>query len=110
MLFFAFVFEESVSSTYLARIVTVIGTGFISTHLLREFIKKMNWFLLPIEKILPKLIIVVIVTTFVSVLFQMSVYQIFNLDENKRKLDFVTRMLSNLLNSGIFVLPWTLIY
>jgi len=110
MLFFAHVFEQTVSAVYLGRIITVITAGIISTHLLRAFIKKMNWLLLPIEKILPKLIIAVVITTLVFILFQMSVYQIFNLYENKRKLDFITRMLANVLNIGIFIIPWTLIY
>src|SRR5579862_298901 len=112
MLFFAHTFAQKVSSVYLWRTITVIAAGIISTHLLREFIKKMNWLLLPIEKILPKLIIAVIITTLVFILFQMSVYQVFNLYEyeNRYKLDFMTRLLANVLDRGLYILPWTLIY
>src|SRR5579862_9757803 len=112
MLFFAHTFAQKVSSVYLWRTITVIAAGIISTHLLREFIKKMNWLLLPIEKILPKLVIAVIITTLVFILFQMSVYQVFDLYEHdsKRKLDFATRLFANVLDRGIFIIPWTLIY
>ncbi len=113
MLFFAHTFEQKVSVIYLWRTVTVIMAGIISTHLLREFIKKMNWLSPPIEKILPKLIIAVIITTLVFILFQMSVYQVFNLyeqHENRIKPDFITRLLANVLDRGLYILPWTLIY
>src|ERR1700722_138343 len=112
MLFFAHTFAQKVSSVYLWRTITVIAAGIISTHLLREFIKKMNWLLLPIEKILPKLIIAVVITTLIFILFQMSVYQVFNLYEyeNRYKLDFITRLLANVLDRGLYIIPWTLIY
>jgi len=110
MLFFAHTFEQTVSYYYLARILTVIVVGIISTHLLRAVIKKMNWLMLPIDKVLPKLFIAVIITSIFFILFQMGVYQVFNLSENKRKLDFTTRLLANMLNIGIFIIPWTLIY
>lgn len=111
ILFFAHVFEQSVSAIYVGRIFTVIAAGIVSTHLLRAFIKKMNWLLMPVEKILPKLVIAVIITTLVFILFQMSVYQIFHLyDDNKRKLAFVTRLLANVLNISIYIIPWTMIY
>jgi sensor histidine kinase YesM len=112
MLFFAHTFAQKVSSVYLWRTITVIAAGIISTHLLREFIKKMNWLLLPIEKILPKLIIAVVITTLIFILFQMSVYQVFNLYEyeNRYKLDFMTRLLANVLDRGLYIIPWTLIY
>jgi two-component system, LytTR family, sensor kinase len=109
-LFFAHIFEQKVSTIYLERILTLITAGILSTHLLRAFIKKMHWLTLPIEKVLPKLIVAVIVTTLVLILFQMGVIHIFNLYENKRNLDFTTRLLANVLNVGIFTIPWTLIY
>ncbi len=111
-LFFAHIFDREISGIYFVRILTVVASGIISTHLLRAFIKKMNWLLLPIEKILPKLVIAVIITTLVFILFQMSVYQVFDLYEHdsKRKLDFATRLFANVLDRGIFIIPWTLIY
>lgn len=109
-LFFARTFEQTVSYSYLARILTFIVVGIISTHVLRAFIKRMNWLMLPIDKVLPKLFIAVILTSFFFILFQMGVYQIFNLSENKRKLDFTTRLLGGMLNIGIFIVPWVLIY
>src|ERR1700733_10788291 len=86
MFFFAHTFEQQVSPLYIAKIFNLIAGGILSTHLLRAIIKKKNWLLLPIEQVLPKLIIAVIITSLFFVLLQMGINQIFNLSENKRKL------------------------
>ena len=110
MLFFAHTFEQKVSAYYLVKILSVIAGGILSTHLLRAVIKKNNWLLLPIEKVLPKLFIAVIITSLFFILLQMGINQVFNLTESKRKLDFTTRLLANILNIGIFIVPWVMIY
>jgi two-component system LytT family sensor kinase len=110
MLFFAHTFEQQVSYYYLARILIVTVVGIISTHLLRAVIKKMTWLMLPIDKVLPRLFFAVILTSVFFILVQMGLYQVFNLADNKRKLDFTTRFLANMLTIGIFIIPWTLIY
>src|SRR6478672_8783163 len=36
--------------------------------------------------------------------------EIFKLAENKSRFDFFTRLLNNSVNSGIFIIPWIMIY
>jgi LytS/YehU family sensor histidine kinase len=40
----------------------------------------------------------------------MGLNQLAGLDENRRGLDFTTRLFANILNLGIFIIPWVLIY
>jgi two-component system, LytTR family, sensor kinase len=76
---------------------------------LRAFIKKMNWFTLPIEKIILKLIIAGILTSFVFAIFQTGFFKIFNLFGGK-KLDVFVRILASLVNAMSFIITWTMIY
>jgi two-component system LytT family sensor kinase len=108
MLYFSHIFARNVDAVNLGRIVTVVFSGIISTHLLRAFLKSMQWYSKPIEKVMLKLMIVGFATTFVSILFKLCVYQVFNLFEIK--LSFITRIISCFADMGIFVFSWTLIY
>jgi two-component system LytT family sensor kinase len=111
MLYFAYTFEQKVSTYYLTKIFSVIAVGIFSTHLLRAVIKKNNWLLLPIERVLPKLFIAVIITSLFFFLLQMGINQVLNLtEESKRKLDFTARLLGGILNIGTFIVPWVMIY
>ena len=65
---------------------------------------------MPIEQVLPKLIIAVIITSLFFVFLQMGINQIFDLNESKRKLDFIAKLLANIINIGIFIVPWVIIY
>src|SRR5579862_4529696 len=109
-LFLALIFQRNfANSNYILRTATIMSTGFISTHLLSLYIKKMNLLLLPVEKALPRLIIAVIATTFVFVFLETIVLQTLNLYGYKQQ-EFITRLLASALNNGIFVIPWSLIY
>ncbi len=111
MLFFAHTFDQKLSVNYIARILDVVAGGILSTHLLRAVIKKRNWLLLPIEKVLPKLLVAVLLTSLFFILLQMGINQLFHLTESgKTKLDFTTRLIANIINIGIFIVPWVMIY
>jgi LytS/YehU family sensor histidine kinase len=84
--------------------------GLISTHLLRWFIRKNNWLLLPVEKIIFRLCIAVLLTSVLFSLIVMELNQAAGLEENRRNLDFTTRLFANILNLGIFIIPWVLFY
>ena len=109
VLFYAFTFGEGLPSTYLSRILVVIIAGITSTHILREFIKRLNWLLQPIEKLLTRLVIAVILTSVLYSLLVMGAYGILGFDKSG-KLDFATRLFANVLNIGIFIIPWVLLY
>jgi two-component system, LytTR family, sensor kinase len=109
MLYYAFTFREEISNAYLSRILILMIAGIVSTHILREFLKRTNWLLLPIEKMLTRLVVAVVLTSILYSLLVIGAYEVFDF-ENKRQLDFSTRLFANVLNIGIFIIPWILLY
>jgi len=110
ILFYAYTFRQEISGDYLVKILIVIVAGITSTHLLRLFIKRKNWLLLPVEKILLRLGIAVILTSLLFSLFVMGLNELAGVAENKRNLDFSTRVFASILNIGIYIIPWVLLY
>lgn len=109
-IFFAYTFGRSITPKYLALLFFVVCSGIFVTHLFREVIRRNNWLLLPVEKVLSRLLIGVIVVSVTSSLLRIGFVEIFNLSENKQKIGFTTRLMANILDYGMFILPWTLIY
>jgi LytS/YehU family sensor histidine kinase len=72
--------------------------------------KRNNWLLLPVEKIIVRLAIAVILTSVMYSALVLLLNQAAGLDENRRNLDFVTRLFANILNLGLLVVPWVLFY
>jgi sensor histidine kinase YesM len=110
MIFFAYTFDQKVTNVFLKRITLVPFAGIVATHLLREVIKRFNWLMQPIEKILPRLLIAVVISSVFCSLIFMSGVELFSLGTGTRKLDFSTRLLASTLDNGLFIVPWLLIY
>src|SRR5215213_9442746 len=115
LIFFAYTFEQKVTYVFLARIGLVILTGIGTTHLLRWVIRRFNWLLLPIEKVLPKLLIAVIISSIVSSLIVMGGVEFFGLRPEKvlkqiKQIVFYKRLVVSTLDNGLFLVPWVLIY
>ncbi len=110
MVFITYTLDQKISDRFLGRLAIVLTTGILSTHFLRWVIRRSNWLLLPVEKVLPRLLIGGIVICILSSLIQVEIIQLLKLSENNHKLDFSTRTLVNTLNNGFFILPWTIIY
>lgn len=109
MLFYAFTFRDKLTQEYFLRISIMVVAGIISTHILREYIRRSGWMMLSVEKVAPRLILSIFLTsTLYSVLVTISL-PLFALIESK-DIDFFTRLVVNILNSGIFIVPWVLIY
>lgn len=109
-LFFAVSFGQGITREYLIKIVIIMAGGVLSTHLLRWFMRKNNWLLLPVEKIIIRLSAAVLLTSVLYSLLVMAMNQMAGLEENRRNLDFLTRLIANILNLGIFIIPWVLFY
>lgn len=109
-LFYAFTFRMEININYVGRIVSIVFGGILSTHLLREYIRRVSWLLLPIERIAPRLLIAILITSTLYSLVVMGANQVFNLAEHRRQLSFSSRLLANILNFGIFIVPWVLLY
>jgi len=112
MLFFAIFYQVSISNdVLLARIVIVCGVGMVVTHLLRMFMKWKGWIMQSVERVIPKLIIAVIITSLVFSLLVLGLNYSFNLNvENGRKLSFMAKLTGETVDNGLFILPWVLIY
>lgn len=109
-LFFALSFGQGITSQYVAKILIIMAGGILSTHILRWVIQKNHWLLLPIEKVIIRLCLAVVMTSVLFSLFIMGVNQLAGLESNTRNLDFTTRLIANILTNGIFIIPWVLFY
>jgi len=109
-LFYANFVKEKINPHYLLKVSFIVVAGLASTHLLRWFMKRNNWLLLPVEKIIVRLAIAVLLTSLLYSALVLLLSQATGLDENRRNLDFITRLFANILNTGIFIVPWVLFY
>jgi len=112
MLFFAHAYDVQISTrVLLCRIVIVMVAGIFSTHLLRVFIKWRGWLLQPIEKVIPRLMISMVLMSMIYSLLVLGAIEFFSLSiESAKKVSFWTRFLGSTVDNGLFILPWTLIY
>ena len=111
LIFFAYTFEQQVTDVFLKRTGLVIAAGIVTTHILRSVIRQFNWLLLPIEKVLPKLLIAVIIASIVCSLLVMMGVEYLHLSTPKSlKLPFARRLIISALDNGLFLVPWVLIY
>ena len=95
----------------LGRIAVVCIAGIFITHLLRLFIKWRGWLMQSIEKVIPKLIVAMVVTSMLYSLIMVGAVDLFNLSvEGNRRLSFLARWLGSTVDNGLFILPWVLIY
>jgi LytS/YehU family sensor histidine kinase len=65
------------------------------------------WF--PVEKVLPRLLISIVLVSSLYSLVITGSFILFSLAETEG-IDFLSRLTINTLNSGIFIIPWILIY
>jgi two-component system, LytTR family, sensor kinase len=107
---FSLTFDQKVNLMVLERLVLMILSGVLVTHLFRLVIRRYNWLLLSVEKVIPKLILGIIVVCVLNGLIRIGAVNLFNLSTNRNKLDFLTRLLAYTLENCLSIIPWTLIY
>jgi two-component system, LytTR family, sensor kinase len=110
MIFFAFTFEKSMTGRFFLRVLIMTSCGILFTHILREVIRRSGWLLLPVEKVIGRLVLGVIITSLCHSLFLLSLVNTFNLSESSKKITFTSRLLAATLDNGLFIIPWALIY
>ena len=110
MILLSSISDQKISTKILEQLGIIVCSGILTTHLFRWVIQKFNWLLLPIEKILPKLIIGILVVCVVNSLIRIGAVNMLDLSTSKKKLDFSTRLIATTLENGLFIIPWTLIY
>lgn len=111
LLFYAVIFRDpdKLTGEQILKMFVYVINGIISTHILREYIKRSGWMLLPIEKMGTRLIGAIVVTSTLYSLLVMGFFQVFSLSDSS-DVNFFYKLLFNILNSGIFIIPWVLIY
>lgn len=109
-LFFALSFGQGITDEYILKILIIMTGGILSTHLLRWVMRSNNWLLMPIEKIIFRLCVAVLMTSVLFSLFIMGMNELAGVEKNTRNLDFLTRLIANILTNGIFIIPWVLFY
>lgn len=110
MIFFAYTFEKELTNRFFFRLLLLFFSGIFATHLLRNFIRKSGWLLLPVEKVMPRLALTVVVTSFLFSLMYLGLVNVFNLVDTTKKITFSTRLLASTLDNGLFIIPWVIIY
>ena len=112
MLFFAHVYQADISTkTLIARIVIVFSTGILTTHILRSFIKWRGWLMQSIEKVIPKLIIAMAVTSMIYSFIILTEVDFLGLETpSSHKLSFINKLMGSTVDNGLFILPWVLMY
>lgn len=109
-LFYANFMQISITVNHLLKIFFIAIAGMVSTHLLRWYMKKKNWLLLPVEKVIFRLVIAVLLTSVLYSAMVMLLDQVAGLAGNRRNLDFVKRLSANMINWGLLIVPWVLFY
>jgi two-component system, LytTR family, sensor kinase len=102
--------DQRLTAQLMGQLAILVFSGILITHLFREVLRRSGWLLLPVEKALPKLLIGILLACIADSLLRMAAVDILNLSTNRRKADFITRVLVTTFENGLFILPWTLIY
>ena len=106
--FFAYSFGIKLTSTLFVRMVFIVSVGLLITHILRWVIRQLNWLMQPIEKVLPKLLGAVIIASLTASLLVIALFDI--VMRSSSQLDFASRLTIYLIDIGLFIVPWVLIY
>lgn len=111
-IFFAYTYDKTISEKLITRLLIALSLGIPVTHLMRSVIIKRNWLVLPIEKIIPRLFIAIIIAGFIYSLSFLTVFELFNLSEAdpKKKVSFFNNLILRTFDSSLILMVWVLIY
>ncbi|HWR32700.1 MAG TPA: histidine kinase [Chitinophagaceae bacterium] len=112
MWFFAHTYQVDISgSKLIGRIAVVFTSGILVTHLLRMIIKWGGWMLQPVEKVIPKLGLAVVVASMLFSFIVLKAIEFFELSiVSSKNLSFLRKLAGYTVDNGMFILPWVLIY
>lgn len=102
-------FDQKITSKEVGIMIITVLTGILVTHVFREVIKRSGWALLTVEKALPKFLIGMVLTCFAIGLIRMALVDTLGLALHKSS-DFMPRLLTITADTGLMIIPWTLIY
>lgn len=105
-----FFYEKPVTGLFIVQQALIVFPGIGATHLFRQFVRRSNWLLLPIEKAFPKFLLGVIVVCIAAGLVRIGIIDAFHLGTNIMKFDFSTQLFFASMEYLFFLVPWILIY
>lgn len=111
-IFFAYTYDKTISEKLIIRLLIALSVGIPITHMMRNIIIRRNWLVLPIEKIVPRLFICIIIASFVYSLSLLTFFELFNLSETdpKKKVGFINNLILRTLDGSPILMLWVLIY
>src|SRR6202000_1357733 len=101
--------EQNITNKQIGIMVITVLTGILVTHIFREVIKRSGWAFLTIEKALPKFLIGMLVTCIIDALIRIGLADALGLATHKSA-EFMARLLTVAADTGLMIIPWTLIY
>ncbi|MBI5857648.1 MAG: histidine kinase [Sphingobacteriales bacterium] len=112
MWFFAHTYQVDISgSKLIKRIAVVFVSGILVTHLLRIVIKQGGWMMQPIEKVIPKLALGIVMTSMLFSFIVLEAIAFFKLSiENGKNISYLRKLAGYTIDNSMFILPWVLIY
>ncbi|HWK06487.1 MAG TPA: histidine kinase [Puia sp.] len=104
--------NQPITDKLIGLMAVSVLSGIFITHIFREVIRRSGWLLLPVEKALPKFLIGILFTCIGAALVRILVVDALNLVSlaARNKVNFMPRLLTTSLDSGLLIVPWTLIY
>ncbi|HEX5023897.1 MAG TPA: histidine kinase, partial [Agriterribacter sp.] len=108
----AYTYDKVISEKLIIRLLVALSIGIPITHLLRNVIIKRNWLILPIERLVPRLFISIIIASFIYTLTLLFLFELFNLSEvdPKKKVGFINNLIIRTFDSSLILMVWVLIY
>lgn len=111
-IFFAYTYDKTISEKLIIRLLIALSLGIPITHIMRNIIIKRNWLILPIEKIVPRLFICIVIASFIYSLSLLTFFALFNLSETdpKKNVAFINMLVLRTFDSSLILMVWVLIY
>jgi sensor histidine kinase YesM len=101
--------EQKITQKEVEIMFITVLTGIFVTHGFREVIKRSGWALLTVEKALPKFLIGMVLTCITIGLIRIALADMLHLVSHKTT-EFMPRLLTITADTGLMIIPWTLIY
>ncbi|GGB13825.1 sensor histidine kinase [Puia dinghuensis] len=101
--------EQKITTKEVEIMTITVLTGILVTHIFREVIRRSGWALLTVDKALPKFLIGVTLTCITIGLIRMAIVDVLNLASHHNT-EFMPRLLTVTVDTGLMIIPWTLIY
>src|SRR5579872_6737345 len=101
--------EQKITTKEVEIMTITVLTGILISHVFREVIRRSGWALLTVDKALPKFLVGIILTCIAIGLIRMAIVDVLKLASH-RNTEFMPRLLTVTADTGLMIIPWTLIY